>query len=91
MGKPLRQRSAAMTKDQAPFWFRHQSQRRDHQLTIGKKQGDRIRLPHDRVEGPVQNQVAKKIVIANSHLLVRTVFLIDRRLQHLNRKPRTGP
>src|SRR6185503_15944775 len=91
MGEPLCQRSTSVTEDQTSFWFFHQRERRDHQLTIGKKQGDRIRLPHDRVVGPIQNQVAKQVVIANSYLLVWAVFLIDRRRQHLDREPGAGP
>ncbi len=80
MGEPLRQRSASVTKNQASFRLLHQGQRRDHQLAIGEKQRDWIRLPHDRMERPIQHEVAEEVVISNSDLLIGAVFLIDRRL-----------
>ena len=53
-------------------------------MAVGKKQRHGIRLPHNGMEGPIQDKITKEIVVPDTDLLIGTIFLIDRSLQHLD-------
>ncbi len=83
--QPLRQRTAAMTENEAALRFGHQRQRRHHHLTVGEEEIHRVDFPHRGVERPIQHEIPEEIIFANTDLLVRTFLLIDGGLQSLER------
>ena len=78
MGKPFRHRSPSLTHNEGPLGVRRQGQCGDKELAVRKVELDRVDQPHHGMKGPVQDQIAKQIIVANANLLVRAVLLVHR-------------
>ena len=83
--QPFGDRPSALSQDQPPLRLGRQRQGGHHHLTVRQRQSHRVGLPHDRVEGVVEHQEPQAFLVADPHLLVGAVLLMDRRRIDENR------